>query len=69
VISTPTPRVRREGKPVSLFQIMPLNAKQNSGSASAPPLILLAHDHLPNRLHIHASEAAHWVFEITLNIK
>jgi hypothetical protein len=48
---------------------MPLNAKQNSGSASAPPLILLTHDHLPNRSHIHASEAGHRVFEITLNIK
>jgi hypothetical protein len=36
-----TPCVRREGKPVSLFQIVPLSAKQNSGSASAPPLIFI----------------------------
>jgi hypothetical protein len=57
------------GKTGFPFSDRALNAKQNSGSASAPPPILLAHDHLPNRTHIHASEAGHWVFEITLNIK
>jgi len=57
------------GKTDFPFRITPLNVKQNSGSAPAPPLFLLAHDHLPNRLHIHASEARHRAFEITLNLK
>jgi hypothetical protein len=57
------------GKTGFPFQIVPLNANKTAAARRRRRLFLLAHDHLPNRLHIHASEAGHRVLEITLNIK